>query len=38
MELEQIQFGWYMKTLSALAGSGYVAGAGAYLLQCRPMQ
>ena len=35
MGLERIQFGWYVKHISALALLGYLAGAGTYLLQYR---
>lgn len=35
MGLERIQFGWYLRHISALALSGYLAGAGTYLLQYR---
>ncbi len=35
MGLERIAFGWYLKHISALALLGYLAGAGAYLLQHR---
>lgn len=38
MGLERIQFGWYVRNISALALSGYLAGAGTYLLQYRLMQ
>lgn len=33
MGLERIHFGWYVKHISGLALLGYLAGAGAYLLQ-----
>ena len=35
MGLERIQFGWYLKNISALALLGYLAGAGTYLVQHR---
>jgi len=37
MGLERIQFGWYVRNISALALVGYLAGAGTYLLQHRLM-
>ncbi|MEP6504502.1 MAG: sodium:proton antiporter NhaD [Betaproteobacteria bacterium] len=37
MGLEKIQFGWYVRNLSALALLGYLAGAGTYLVQYRLM-
>lgn len=33
MGLEQMSFGWYLKRISVLAIIGYLAGAGAYILQ-----
>lgn len=33
MGMEKIQFGWYLKKIAWLAFVGYIAGAGAYLLQ-----
>ncbi len=33
MGLEGIPFGWYLKKISLLAIAGYLAGAGAYILQ-----
>ena len=33
MGLEKIQFFWYVKKIGGLALVGYLAGAGAYLLQ-----
>ncbi len=33
MGLEQMSFGWYLKKISLLAIIGYLAGAGAYILQ-----
>lgn len=33
MGLENISFGWYLKRISLLAIIGYLAGAGAYILQ-----
>jgi Na+/H+ antiporter NhaD/arsenite permease-like protein len=37
MGLEKIQFGWYVKNVSALALLGYLAGAATYLVQYRLM-
>jgi hypothetical protein len=33
MGLERIDFFWYVKKISGLALIGYLAGAGAYMLQ-----
>ncbi len=33
MGMEKITFGWYLKKISPLAAAGYLAGAGAYVLQ-----
>jgi Na+/H+ antiporter NhaD/arsenite permease-like protein len=38
MGLEKISFFWYLKRISLLAVLGYLAGAGAYLLQSRLIQ
>jgi Na+/H+ antiporter NhaD/arsenite permease-like protein len=33
MGLERVNFMWYLKNISGLAISGYLAGAGFYILQ-----
>lgn len=33
MGMERIQFGWHLKNITWLAATGYLAGAGTYILQ-----